>query len=308
MNTILCIKIIVVAAGTLQSKPWGHGFFISTSATNVSQLADLSTAGRNVFTSITSSTMTDPNSTSNSESTMYQEAPVEPLLQFCPPLTFRIPGVEEYTKAGISKDCQYVYFYNTQRILVHRLSIPSTSAVSGASTPSHEIFNSGRKFKNAMISRVALSGQYIAISTKETLEVFDMTTANLADNSTSARFRRPHGRWQTNGLAILKQNSTLSIVIGQRKQGISSYEGRVLLFAVELSAPWAQSTSLYCLYNVPRKDFPKNVEISADGTLILCRTQLSNTIIIWKIPSGSDQCAFQLTRSCYIPVSPFALA
>ena len=252
--------------------------------------------------------MTDRNSASEPESNMYQEAPIEPLLQSRQSFTFQVPGVENYTKAGISKDCQHVYFYNTQRILVHRLSIPRPPEIPSVSHLSCEILDSGRKFKDAMISRVALSGQYIAISTKETLEVFDMTSANLTSSSTSAKFWRRHDGWQTNGLAILKQNSRLLIVIGQRRQGEDFYEGQVLVFAVELSAPRARSTPINCLYNMPCKDFPKDVELSADGTLILCRTQLFNTVIIWRVSGGSDQIPFQLTGSRYIPVSSFAFA
>ena len=173
---------------------------------------------------------------------------------------------------------------------------------------SSEVFNSGQRFKDAMISRVALSGQYVAISTSETLEVFDMTNTNLVSNQTSAMFSRPHDGWQTTGLAILEQNSRLSIVMGERKQGKQSYEGRVLSFAIELPEPRAQSAPTDCLYNVPRKDFPKNVEISADGDLVLCRTQLSNTVLVWQLPGGSNQPAFQLTRDCYTPVSAFAFA
>ena len=251
--------------------------------------------------------MTDPNSLPNSESNIFQEAPIEPLLPSPRPFTFRIPGVRNYAKAGISKDCQYVYFYSLERILVHRLSVPRGSAVASIAQPSSEVFNSGQRFRGAMISRVALSGQYVASSTKETLEVFRMAIANPARSSTSAVFTRSNGGWQTTGLAILEQGSSLSIVIGQRKLGERSYEGRVLLFTVELSRPRAPSTPVYRLYNVPRRDFPKNVDISPDGTFILCRTQLSNTIIIWKISGGSDTPAFQLTRNCYTPVSVLAL-
>ena len=234
---------------------------------------------------------------------MFQEAPIEPLLPFCQPFTFQIPGVRKYTKAGISKDCQYVYFFDPERVLVHRLSVPRGPAVASITQLSSEVFNSGQRFKGTMISRVALSGQYMALSTSEKLEVFKIAIANPAHNTISTIFRRSNDGWQTTGLAILEQSSSLSVVIGQRKLGERSYEGRVLLFTVKLSQPRAQPAPVYHLYNVPRRDFPKNVDISADGTSILCRTQLSNTIIIWKISGGSDQPAFQLTRNCYTPVS-----
>lgn len=220
------------------------------------------------------------------------------------PFSFQVPGLRGYTRAGLTKDCRYVYFYNLQRVSVHQLLVPRNLTAQKIEHLSQEVLHYAGDFKDTMIQRVSLSGQYIAISTSKRLEVFKMRShATAASVPESTIFRRAHGEWETTALTLHEHDSRLSIVIGQRKRGPISFEGQVLSVGIELPVHRPFLSLKPCIYGVPRNDFPKDVDVNVNGSIILCRTQLHNSVIVWDLSSNSSQRSFQLTRSFHTPVS-----
>ena len=251
-----------------------------------------------------SSTSSAPQSTQSNDGRLYKEVPIEPMVPSRKPVAFQIQGVGGSTRAGLSKDCKYAYFYKRQRVIVHQLFVPRDLALQEVAHLSREIFKYVEDAKDMMIQRVSLSGQHIAISTNQKLVVFKMRRHPTTDSSPATTiFTRPYGEWETTGLALHEHDSRLSIVIGQRKRGHTSFKGQVLSFVIQLPVLQAPLNLEPYQYDIPRNDFPKDVDMSMDGTLILCRTQLYNSVIIWDIVSQPEKNAFQITRNFHTPVS-----
>lgn len=209
-----------------------------------------------------------------------------------------------YTTSGISKDCKYTYFYNEQRISVHKLSTSLGSANGKAEQPSIEIYSYTEEGEGSVIERVTSSGDWLAVSTNEELLILDMTSHS---NQATPIYRRPHGEWEPTGLALHGEDAKLSVVIGQRKQGRDHFEGRVLAFFIVLPVHTGSAISETCKYeyDLPQKDFPKDVAVNGDGTLFLCLTHIHNNVIIWESSSrpSSGNRVLRIIKSYYTPVS-----
>ena len=235
--------------------------------------------------------------TQNINNDTYREAQVQPMIPQCRPLVQIPRGKKQPRAAGISRSGGFIFFHDTQKVVVHRLSCfppPANSSVRG---PSEKYFSHNTEAKGQMIQRVAIDGHWIAVCTNEHLVIIDME-----DNSMTNR--RAHGDWESVGLAVHKSDSKFWVVLGQCKLGRSSWEGRVLLFSISLSVPLSSVILEPRMYSVPQNDKPMNVDISSDGTFFMCLTRLQNSVIVWKLlpDFGQDQSPFIISRRC-TPVS-----
>ncbi|KAL8830689.1 MAG: hypothetical protein Q9191_001294 [Dirinaria sp. TL-2023a] len=223
----------------------------------------------------------------------YKETQVQSMEPRCQPL-IQIPREKNQSRAGLSKSCRFIYFHDTQKVVVHRLCITSPSGNNSLRGPSEKHFSHGVT-KGQMIQRVAIDGHWIAISTNKELVIINMEDKSMTP-------RRAHGDWEPVGLALHKSDTKISVVLGQCKRGRNCWEGRVLLFKVWLSVPLGSVMLEPSLHSMPQGDKPMNVDISSDGTLFLCLTRLHNSVIIWKLlPEPSeDQAPFIISRS-YTP-------
>lgn len=156
--------------------------------------------------------------------------------------------------------------------------------------------------QDAVIERVALSGRWLAICTNQELKILQMRTQ---PNPALEMLRRSHGKWEPTGLALYEHDAKLLIVIGQRQQKGTSFQGRVLLFHIMQPINPGSSMPEPDKYDLPQNDFPNEVDINFDGTLFLCRTELHNSVVIWELGSrsGSDHRSLKITRRCHTPVS-----
>ena len=217
------------------------------------------------------------------------------------PLFFQIPRVRSQSRAGLSRKCDFAYFHDRRKVSVHQLSISSTFASNEVTDPSRlsrEFFSHIVGSQDTVIHRVAIDGQWIAISTNQ-----DLVIINMRDRSMTPR--RAHGDWEPIGLAMHESDGQLSVVLGQRKRGNIAYQGRVLLFTIRLSASLGSFDSEPYLYALPQNDIPMDVDINADGTLLLCRTRLRNSVIVWELFASPApvRAPFIIPRSCHTPVS-----
>ena len=229
----------------------------------------------------------------NAESTLQldKESPIEFMVP-CPELfTSKIKNIKGCQGAGISQNCEIMHFHDESRVYLHCLREPF-----GGDRKAHEIYGS----QNATIQSVALAGQWLVISTNKELVVL-LLSRNLSSASTVAKY--PHGEWDPVGFAIHEGNTELLLAVGHSRcdRRRSAFEGEILIFRMNCAAPSLNPT----VFRLPRCDFPKDVDISPDGKLILCRTQLQNTVFILRELSLpiSKETLFDLTRGRYTPVS-----
>ena len=202
----------------------------------------------------------------------------------------------------MSKDCKYTFFHDDKRVTVLETSqllesIPDKAAQIPRSADS---YIEGRR--DAVIERVALSGRWLAICTNQDLQILQM---RIQPSRALEMLRSSHGEWEPTGLALHEHNARLLLTLGQRKRKGASFQGRVLLFHIRQPIDSGSSMPEPIKYDLPQNDFPKAVDISFDGTLILCRTELRNSVIIWELDSrpGSDQRALKITRRFHTLVS-----
>ena len=230
------------------------------------------------------------------------EPPIRPMLHRDPPRTSQIQTAKHCKIAGMSKDCRHIFFHDEKRVTVLETSLVLKSTPSQAVRVSQipDSYVEGRQ--DAVIERVAFSRRWLAICTNQELIILQMGTR---PNSAPEMLRRSHGKWEPSGLALYEDDARLLLILGQRKHEGDSFQGRVLLFHLGLPINFGSSMPEPYAYNVPQNDFPKEVDVSFDGTLFLCRTELHNNVIIWELvlEPGSDQRSLTITRRCHTPVS-----
>ena len=227
---------------------------------------------------------------------------MRPILPPCQPITFKIRLVKHYRIAGMSKDCKYTFFHDEKRVTVLETSQLLESILDHAVQMPQSTYSYDEGRRKAVIERVALSGQWLAICTNQELKILQI---RIQPSRALEMLRSSHGEWEPTGLAICEHNAKLLCVIGQRKHKDASFQGRVLLFHIRQSINSGSSMPEPNKYDLPQNDFPKEVDINFDGTLILCRTELHNSVIIWELDSrpGSDQRSLKITRHPHTPVS-----
>ena len=217
------------------------------------------------------------------------------------PLKFHINTGKRYTSAGLSRDCQMMFFYNQQRVSVHEISKKLGQEEKGVTLSTKKIFRYITKPAGAFVSCVTLSGQWVTISTNLNLNLLDIRS-NPADTPKSLTCA--YGDWEPVGLDSYESSKGLLILVGQRIRRQGAFSGRLLLF--QLPSPIKLDSSLPepHAYLLPDKDFPKNVQIASDGTLVLCYTQLWNKVVLWELPSqsGSGQ-PCEISTGNHTPVS-----
>ena len=283
--------------------PFPSPFNSVLSVTALYSISDSHFAGPDISptTTQTSSTSSPP-ATEGIETRMDPEAPIRPTLLHCQPIKFQLRAVKDFKIAGMSRDCRHTFFHDEKRVALLETSLlletASGQAVQMSRIPYYYV--EGRQ--DAMIERVALSGRWLAICTNQDLIILQVGNQTYR---APEMLRRSHGKWEPTGLALYEHDAQLLLILGQRKHKGASFKGRVLLFHIEqpinLGPSWPEPNK----YKLPQNDFPKEVDISFDGTLLLCRTELYNSVVIWELVSqqGSDQRSLKITRRCHTPVS-----
>ncbi|KAL8796523.1 MAG: hypothetical protein Q9195_001197 [Heterodermia aff. obscurata] len=229
------------------------------------------------------------------------------MLQFRPLIASQIQTSKHCKIAGISRDCKHILFHDEKRVTVLETSLVLQSAPGQDVRVSQIPYSYVEGRREAMIERVALSGRWLAISTSQELIICQMRTqASRAPEM----LRRSHGKWEPTGLALYERDAQLLLVLGQRKHEGGSFQGRVLLFRIRQPTNVGSSMPEPSKYSLPQNDIPKEVDISFDGKLFLCRTEIHNSVVIWELVSGpgSDQRSLKITRRCHTPeTGPFGV-
>lgn len=174
------------------------------------------------------------------------------------------------------------------------------STTRGVKHPLKDVFDYSER-PGHTIHRVALSRTWMVICTDQDLAVLQIRN-HTVDKATAVR--RPCAGWAPRGLAIQEFEDSLKIVLGQCRQGRMSLEGRMLLFTVRQTIDDRPSICEPLVYNMDGGDHPKDVDFSQNGRLILCRTQLRNTVLVWKLPShpSANERSISISKSGYTPV------
>ena len=266
-------------------------------------LADSHCAGLDISPATTQTSTSSVSPASERPSRLMDlEAPIKPMLHCNPPRTSQIQTAKHCKIAGMSKDCRHIFFHDEKRVTVLETSLVLKSTPSQAVRVSQIPYSYVEGRQDAVIERVAFSRRWLAICTNQELIILQMGTR---PNSAPEMLRRSHGKWEPSGLALYEDDARLLLVLGQRKHEGDSFQGRVLLFHLALPINFGSSMPEPNAYNVPQNDFPKEVDVSIDGTLFLCRTELHNNVVIWELvlEPGSDQRSLTITRRCHTPVS-----
>ena len=202
----------------------------------------------------------------------------------------------------MSKDCRHIFFHDEKRVTVLETSLVLELTPGQAVRMSQIPYSYVEHRQDAVIERVAFLRRWLAIGTNQELIISEMRSPS---DSTPKILRMSHGEWEPIGLALSEHDAVLLLVVGQRMQKDGAFLGRVLVFNIGQPIDFASSMPQPDKYDLPQNDLPKEVDINVDGTLVLCCTELHNSVVIWELVSrpGSSQRLLRITRRCHTPVS-----
>ncbi|KAI4098527.1 MAG: hypothetical protein L6R37_006460 [Teloschistes peruensis] len=179
-----------------------------------------------------------------------------------------------YTHAGVSTHCHLAFFHDSEKVRIYRTSVEGHSHVQDES-----VFE--RKFKKSSpIAEVSLAGAVVAVSTKQTLELYDI--GSYGPNRTPLE-KIQHGDWDPSGLAIQNRSaSEVVIAVGQRRRrpGTQIMEGRIRLHVVVLSRQGPLRSKILSSTTLALPDTPRCVNFSGDH--LVCITDVSNAVFVWR--------------------------
>ncbi|KAL8738320.1 MAG: hypothetical protein Q9181_000863 [Wetmoreana brouardii] len=179
----------------------------------------------------------------------------------------------QYTHAGLSLDCQLVFFYHSTKICVYRAN------TGGQSEPLLK-----RKFENyAEITEVSLSSSILAVSTRQRLELYRIRSHHPGLQPMKVL---PHGDWDPSGVAIYEGQSQVLVAIGHRRETQESRKGRIVLHRIDLPCDNATQMNAVAEYMLPMQDVPKSLSFDLKGKYLTCITKIRNAILVWIIKCG----------------------
>ncbi|KAI4248601.1 MAG: hypothetical protein LQ352_005892 [Teloschistes flavicans] len=177
-----------------------------------------------------------------------------------------------YAHAGLSANCRLAFFHDPEKIRVYR-----TSADGQAHRQGDLVFE--RKFdKSFAVAEVSLSAAVLAVSTRQTLELYDV--GSHGPNLRPLEIIQ-HGDWDPSGLAIHGRSaSEVVIAVGHRRGTDGVREGRIVLHRVMLSRQASMRTKIVSSSELPMQEVPRSISFSGDH--LVCITDVTNTVFIWK--------------------------
>ncbi|KAL8704700.1 MAG: hypothetical protein Q9201_002162 [Fulgogasparrea decipioides] len=191
-----------------------------------------------------------------------------------------------YTHAGLSLDCNLVFFYHSTKICVYRANTGG---------PSELLLE--RKFeKNAGISDVSLSRSILAVSTRQRVELYRIRSYRPGLQPMKVL---PHGDWDPSGVAIYEGQSQVLVAIGHRRETQNSRKGRIVLHRMDSSCEKATQMNAVLEYMLPMQDMPKVLSFAPEGNYLTCITNVMNTILVWIIECGAPSNAMPSTITKY---------
>ncbi|KAL8686800.1 MAG: hypothetical protein Q9218_006856 [Villophora microphyllina] len=176
-----------------------------------------------------------------------------------------------YTHAGLSIDCRLAFFYNSTKICVYRAMAEGQARRQG-----DLVFE--RKFqRSSPIAEVALSEAVLAVSTRQTLELYAI--GSHGSNPRPLEIIQ-HGDWDPSGIAIQDQfASEVMVAIGHRRGIEHTREGRIVLHLVVLSQGTPTWSKIISSSTLSMQDIPKS--LSFNGERLISITDVSNTVLVW---------------------------
>lgn len=199
-----------------------------------------------------------------------------------------------YTHAGVSTHCHLAFFHDSEKVRIYRTSVEGHSHVQDES-----VFE--RKFKKSSpIAEVSLAGAVVAVSTKQTLELYDI--GSYGPNRTPLE-KIQHGDWDPSGLAIQNRSaSEVVIAVGQRRRrpGTQIMEGRIRLHVVVLSRQGPLRSKILSSTTLALPDTPRCVNFSGDH--LVCITDVSNAVFVWRSECISTSEPIKVKRFDHRPV------
>ncbi|KAL8770005.1 MAG: hypothetical protein Q9194_005295 [Teloschistes cf. exilis] len=180
-----------------------------------------------------------------------------------------------YTHAGVSTDCRRAFFHDSEKVRVYRTGANGHSHVQDES-----VFE--RKFqKSSPIAEVSLAEAVLAVSTKQTLELYEI---GAYGPNRSPLETIQHGDWDPSGLGVHHRSaSEVVVAVGQRRQKRNSNtrEGRIILHVVMLSGLGSIRSKIVSSSTLALEDIPRSISFSGDH--LVCITDVSNTVFVWRI-------------------------
>ncbi|KAL8798156.1 MAG: hypothetical protein Q9182_006907 [Xanthomendoza sp. 2 TL-2023] len=192
-----------------------------------------------------------------------------------------------YAHAGLSADCNLVFFSCSTKVSVFRVNAEGRSG-----RKEDRLLNLEFK-RTCQVADVSLSNTILAVSTRQNLEIHHVEPQERVKTIAN-------GGWDPSGIAIFETDSKVMIAVGQRR----SRNGRVALHRFRISARGLLQGELVRHYALPEGCYPKSLVFDPEATTLACITDVRNSVLLWDIWEGApeDGSPNTVRRGDYRPV------
>lgn len=252
------------------------------------------------------STPDSPLSAESGECRKWDEAPFTKWNMLEPPISSTVVARKSaYKRAGLSSDCSSVCLYNEREVAVYSICVPETVTEDSRVESSEKKFGRDTLGEDTRIWDVAVSKNYLVVSTFHNVLVFRHTSDPLEDPLETF----PSGNWHFSGLAIYETDARLAILIGKTRNTGSVIDGQISAHTCSLvnSSDRPIGDSLHFeeprIISIPDHDYPKRIGFGQDEKTISCITGILNTVLIWVADGDLSSCIVPFVVSNrYTPV------
>ena len=175
-------------------------------------------------------------------------------------------GRTSFNFAGLSSDCQHVFFYDHCRISMFHLNNPKGKPL-----------ELGRDFTNGdPILDAAMSQRFLVIATSQRILTFDLVERHQLEVVS-------FDAWESSGIACFESSNQLVLALGQG-QGNSSKasQGQIVVYKYEKSSRLKRLEACSTL-PLPTQDRPKRVYLNAVPRILTCVTTIQNRVLVWDL-------------------------
>lgn len=181
-----------------------------------------------------------------------------------------------YAHAGLATNCRLVFFFDSTRVCVFRVNLESRRA------RQEDMLLDLKYDRHSQVADVSLSATILAVSTRKALEVYRVG------------LRRPvemvsHDDWDPSGIAICENPWGVMIAVGHRRATRNSRRGRVVFHEITLPPQGLLRRRIIREFTLPRGDSPKILTFDREGATLACITEISNSVILWRIGEGAPE-------------------
>ncbi len=205
-----------------------------------------------------------------------------------------------FSLAGLSRDCSSIFFCHSTEICVFSVESQDGGLLDG-------VLILQETFQKAFsIRKIALSKHFTLISNLREAILLGLWNGQWnSQRRNEVLLRWPHEAWDGTGVSIDEDDFRLTILVGQRRESASDrFEGRILLFEIDLTKGLPLQKEKPREYVVPGSDFPKIMFLDVKASKLACVTSIRNTVLVWALDEGRSavQIPFAITKNRYKPV------